>query len=125
MEMSVDELIAASAELDDRAGGLLDKLAGVTARASGNGVSVEVNLDGMLVGLALTDTAIRLGATRLAAEIYRLTQQAAGIALAEGITILEPVAGDDLLALIVPADPEPAAADQQEDFAEVESWAVR
>ena len=123
MDMSVDELIAASAELDDRADGLLDRLASVTARLSENGVSVVVNLDGMLVGLELTDAAIRLVAERLAAEIYRLTQQAAGIALAEGITILEPVAGDDLLSLIVPAEPVPVVLD--EDFSEIESWALR
>jgi hypothetical protein len=123
MDMSVDELIAASAELDDRADGLLDRLASVTARLSENGVSVVVNLDGMLVGLELTDAAIRLGAERLATEIYRLTQQAAGIALAEGITILEPVAGDDLLALIVPAEPVPATLD--EDFSAIETWALR
>jgi hypothetical protein len=122
MDRSVDELIAASAELDDRADGLLDRLASVTARASENGVSVVVNLDGMLVGLELTDAAIRLGAERLAAEIYRLTQQAAGIALAQGITILEPVAGDDLLALIVPAEPVPMALD--DDFSEIETWAL-
>jgi hypothetical protein len=123
MDMSVDELIAASAELDDRADGLLDRLASVTARSSENGVSVVVNLDGMLVGLELTDAAIRLGAERLATELYRLTQQAAGMALAEGITILEPVAGDDLLSLIVPVEPVPAMLD--EDFAEVETWALR
>jgi hypothetical protein len=122
MDLSVDELIAASAELDGRADGLLDRLASVTSRASENGVSVVVNLDGMLVGLELTDAAIRLGAERLAAEIHRITQRAAGIALAEGITIIEPVAGDDLLSLIVPAEPAPVLLD--EDLSTVESWAL-
>lgn len=119
MDRSVDELIAASAELAERADGLLDRLAGVTARVSEQGITVVVTLDGMLVGLELTESAIRLGSARLAAEIYRLTQRAAGRALAEGITILEPVAGDELLALIEPGEP------AEENLAEVESWAVR
>lgn len=120
--MTVDELIAASAAL---AGGLFDRLSRITARASDHGVSVTVNLDGQLVGLELTGAALRLGATRLAEEIYRLTQQAAGSALAEGIGTLEPVAGDALMELLVPEMPQaPEAVPVEEDDFAVESWAV-
>jgi hypothetical protein len=124
--MTVDELIAASADLDDRAGGLFDRLARITARARDNGIEVVVNLDGMLVGLELTAEALRLGAGRLAAEIFRLTQQAAGTALVEGIETLEPIAGEELMSLIdlgEPADP-PAAPAEDPDFSAIQSWAL-
>ena len=91
---TVDELIEAAAELDERTTGLFDRLARITTRACGeDGVEVTVNLDGKLIGLELTDEALHLGAGRLAEEIYRLTQRAAGAALAVGMDILEPVAG--------------------------------
>lgn len=125
--MSVDELIAASVELGDRPGGLFDRLAGIIARAGGeHGVTVEVNLDGMLVGLELSDAAVRLRPDRLAEEIYLLTQRAAGVALAEGITMLEPVAGEDLLSLIDLGDPAltPVPLPADEDFSAIESWAI-
>jgi hypothetical protein len=120
--LSVDELIAASAELEERAGGLFDRLAGVTARASANGVEVEVNLDGMIVGLELSADALRLGAERLAAEIFRLTQEASGSALAKGMAILEPVAGPELMSLI--QEPEVTTTAAADDYSTVESWAL-
>jgi hypothetical protein len=119
--LTVDELIAASAALDDRAHGLFDRLAAVTATARGEcGIEVTVNLDGMIIAVDLTDAARRLGPDRLAAELTRLTHQAAGTALARGLDILEPVAGDTRLGLLVPDEP-PSPGD---DLAEVESWAV-
>jgi len=122
--MTVDELITASTNLDDRTHGLFDRLAAVTASARGEcGIEVTVNLDGMIIALDLTAAALRLGPDRLAGEIARLTHQAAGTALALGLDILEPVAGDALLGLLVPdeAPGPPAAGD---DFAAIESWAV-
>jgi hypothetical protein len=120
--MTIDELIAASAALQD---GLFDRLAKITAQAAEHGVSVTVNLDGQLIALDLSDEALRLGAARLAAEIYRLTLQAAGSALAEGIEALEPVAGDALMELLVPDFPDtPEPLPALEDFSEVESWAL-
>jgi Trk K+ transport system NAD-binding subunit len=94
---SIDELIEAAAELSESSTGLVDRLAGITARAGGAHVEVTVTVDGKLVGLELSDRALRLGADVLAAEIYRLTQQASASALAAGRAILEPVAGDELL----------------------------
>ena len=97
---TVDELIEAAAELDERTAGLFDRLARITARASGeHGVEVTVNLDGKLIALELTDDALRMGADALGAEIYRLTQQASGSALAAGMDLLEPIAGDELAEL--------------------------
>jgi hypothetical protein len=122
--MTVDELIAASADLHDRAHGLFDRLAAVNASARDEcGIEVTVNLDGMIIALDLTAAALRLGPDRLAAELTRLTHQAAGTALARGLDILEPVAGDALLGLLVPDEaPSPLAAG--DDFAAIESWAV-
>ena len=108
---TVDELIEAAAELDEHTAALVDRLARITARAGGqHGVEVKVNLDGRLVGLELTDAALRLGAGPLAAEIYRLTQQASGSALAQGLATLAPIAGAELAELIgLPADIDPAS----------------
>jgi glutamate-1-semialdehyde aminotransferase len=101
--MSIDELIEAAAELDERTAGLFERLARITARATGeHGVAVTVNLDGKLIDLDLTETSVRLGASALAAEISRLTQQASAAALAEGMNVLGPIAGDDLDALLQP-----------------------
>jgi hypothetical protein len=113
---TVDELIEAAATLDERTTGLFDRLARVTGRAGGeSGVEVTVNLDGKLIGLELTDDAVRLGAHALAEEIYRLTQQAAGSALAAGMDILEPIAGDELTELILgSAGPSPAGVTVQQ-----------
>jgi hypothetical protein len=123
--MSVDQLIAASAELDERTRGLSGQLALVTARAnSESGVEITVNLDGMIVAIDLTTDALRLGPDRLAAEIFRLTRQAAGAALAAGIIILEPVAGADLMSLLTPDEAEPAIGHADEDFSVIETWAL-
>src|SRR3954469_25050640 len=109
-DLSIDELIAAGTELGDRAGGVFDRLARVTARAGGEaGVEVEVNLDGMIIGLDLTQEALRLGADALAEEIFRLTHKAAAAALAAGVAILAPVAGDELMSLIDLGASEPVA----------------
>src|SRR5438067_1021083 len=98
---TVNELIEAAAELDERTAGLFDRLARITVRASGElGVEVTVNLDGKLIALELTDDALRVGADALSAEIYRLTQRASGAALATGMDLLEPIAGDELAELI-------------------------
>jgi hypothetical protein len=98
-----------------------EALSRITARASGDlGVEVTVNLDGMIIDLTLTHSALGLGPNRLAEEICRLTRQAAAAALAEAMAILEPVAGKDLFGLI--KQPEPAIA--EDDFPVVQTWAV-
>jgi hypothetical protein len=103
---TIDELIEASIELDDRTAGLFDRLSRITARATGeHGVTVTVNLDGMLTGLELPDRALRQRPEELAAEIYRLTQQASADALEEGFAVLAPVAGAELAAVLNEAMP--------------------
>ena len=122
--MSVDDLIAASADLE---GGLFDQLAAVTARASSeSGVEVTVTLDGMIIALDLAAEALRLGPDALAAEISRLTHQASAAALTLGIDILEPVAGPELLSLLDFDLPEPPAprATTDDDFSQIETWAL-
>jgi hypothetical protein len=99
---------------------LFEALSRITARATGEaGVSVEVNLDGMLIGLSLTEQAVRLGTAALAAEIFRLTHQASAAALAEGIDVVAPLAGPELAALLETREPEP-----EDDFPLVETWAL-
>ena len=95
MSRSIDELIEAAAELDERTAGLFERLARITARAAGDGIEVTVNLDGRLIGLDLTDAALRRGAGELATEIQRLTQLASAAALADGFAALAPYDGED------------------------------
>jgi hypothetical protein len=125
VELSTDELIAASAELSDRTAGVFERLAAITSSIVEGGITVTVNLDGRLIGLELTDEAVRLDPTRLAEEIFRLTQQASASAVADGLAVLEPVAGPDLMELLSPPPaPRPSSVDSAEDFSEIESWAV-
>jgi hypothetical protein len=146
---SVDELLEANTTLNERADGLFDRLARVSATAADRGVEVRVNLEGRLVGLDLTVEAMTLPPDELAAEIFRLTQEASAAALADGLAALEPVAGEELtseLSDIIGARPRPAEApvrertlelvpdpspaapartlDDHEDFSTVESWAL-
>jgi hypothetical protein len=102
MEWTVDELIEAAAELDEHTAALVDRLARITARAGEDGVEVTVNLDGRLVGLELSEAALRRGADALAVEISQLTLRAATAALADGFATLAPLAGEELAALLEP-----------------------
>jgi hypothetical protein len=124
-ELSTDELIAASEVLADRTAGVFDRLAGITSSIVEDGIGVTVNLDGRLTGLELTDAALRLGPVRLAAEIFRLTQLASASAVADGLAVLEPVAGPELVELLAPPPaPQLSLVDSAEDFSAIESWAV-
>ena len=125
-ELTVDELI----ELSTRsAPEVFTALSAITARASGDGIEVTVNLEGRLIALELAPHALAAGPGPLAAEIFRLVQEASATALNAGIEVLAPAAGDDLAAelraLVLPApapvSPRPAPDD---DFSEVETWAV-
>lgn len=133
--LTVDELIAASAELADRADGLIGRLDRITSTAASaeHGIEVTVNLDGMLTDLRLSRQSLALSPPRLAAEIFRLAQQAAGSALSEGIEVLAPVAGAELTAELTgfpptpDAEPKPARRDDHggdEDFSAIETWAL-
>lgn len=132
---SVDELIELSSEAAPE---VFDRLSAITATATGDGITATVNLEGRLVALALEPHALAAGPGPLAAEIFRLVQEASAAALNTGIEILAPVAGDDLAAELralvlpepvkqepvrpAPVRPRPAVED---DFSTVETWAVR
>lgn len=122
--LSVDELIELSTvSMPD----VFTELSKITATANGDGITATVNLEGRLIALALAPSALAAGPDTLAAEIFRLVQEASATALNAGIEILTPAAGDDLaaelraLVLPEPAVPRPPA---EEDFSTVETWAV-
>ncbi|HEY0452069.1 hypothetical protein [Actinophytocola sp.] len=139
---TVDQLVDATAALNDQADGLFDTLGRITATAAGSGVGVRVNLEGRLLSLDLSPEAMALEPDELAAEIFRLTQEASAAALSDGLAALEPVAGEELTAELSeiiaarPSAPVPAPApterapapvrtlDHADDFSAVESWAL-
>lgn len=138
-EYTVDQLIEATTELNDRVDTLFTRLARIECTAHGDGIAATVNLEGRLVDLTLTAQAVALPADELAAEVFRLTQEAAAAALAEGLDALTPVAGEDLAAelrALIDARPKPTVPtapvaepprrtlDESDDFSAVETWAV-
>lgn len=127
-DRSVDELI----ELGSIAvPGVFSQLSAITAGATADGVTVRVNLEGRLVELELAPSALSAGPATLADTIFRLTQEASATALNTGIEVLAPLAGEELtaelrsLTLPAPPAPTPPPAPPADDFAEVESWAIR
>lgn len=104
-------------------------LSAITATATGDGIEATVNLEGRLIALELAPHALAAGPAALAAEIFRLVQEASATALNAGIEVLTPAAGDDLAAELralvlpepAPVRPRPARDD---DFSEIETWAV-
>lgn len=145
---TVDQLLDANAAMNERADGLFERLGRISASASGRGVEVRVNLEGRLVGLDLSVEAMGLAPEELAAEIFRLAQEASAAALSDGLAALEPVAGEEVTAHLseviagrpqstvaptAPVVPEPvpaarparrASLDDHEDFSAIESWAL-
>ena len=128
-DLSVDELIELTTQTSPE---VFASLSAITATATGDGIMATVNLEGRLVALALEPHALAVGPGPLAAEIFRLVQEASATALNTGIEVLAPVAGEDLAAELralvlpepakpVPARPRPPA---EEDFSAVETWAV-
>lgn len=122
---TVEELIDAEPD----AGSLFDLLGAITATAADAGVEVTVNLEGKLIDLDLAPEALDRGASELAAEIFRLAQQAAGVALSDGLATVAPFAGEDLteeLAEIVgvPRTPPAPACPADDDFSAIETWAL-
>ncbi len=125
-ELTVDELVELSTQPTPE---VVAALSEITATATGDGIEATVNLEGRLIALELAPHALAAGPEALAAEIFRLVQEASATALNAGIDVLTPAAGDDLAAELralvlptpAPALPQPA---QDDDFSEVESWAV-
>ena len=124
-ELSVDELIELSEQSTPE---VFATLSAITATVTGDGITATVNLEGRLIALELAPHALAAGPAALAAEIFRLVQEASAVALNAGIEALAPVAGDDLAAelraLVLPEPAPPTAPAQEDDFSTVESWAV-
>jgi hypothetical protein len=123
---SVDELLAAGAALNERADRLFERLDRIRATAADRGIEVRVNLEGRPVALTLSAAAMRLPPDELAAEIFRLAQEASAAALAEGLAAIEPVVGEELTAersdvgAVRPREP----TCPPDDFSAIESWAL-
>ena len=133
-EEPLEQLLERSVEFADATEGLFDKLEAVRASAGGSGIAVTVTLDGRLTELTLSEEALALGGARLAAEIHRLTTEAAADALSLGIAVLTPVVGIEMAAQLAAAtglDEAAAPARRrsapvgEEDFSTLETWAVR
>jgi hypothetical protein len=144
---TVEQLLDANSAMNERADGLFERLGRISCSAADKGVEVRVNLEGRLVGLDLSVEAMGLAPGELAAEIFRLTQEASAAALSQGLAALEPVAGPELteeLSQVIADRPRPAPAppvevvevtttaprprvrslDEHEDFSAIESWAL-
>jgi hypothetical protein len=121
-ELSVDELIELSTQATPE---VFTQLSAITGTATTDGITATVNLEGRLVALALEPQALAAGPDRLAAEIFRLVQEASAAALNTGIEILAPAAGEELAAeLRALVLPEPARRSVEDDFSTIETWAV-
>lgn len=83
-ERTIDELIEIAEEIPDRLG-LAAGMRELRGSAKGEGVSVTVDVQGMLVDLDIGDKGLALGPERLAAEISRLSTEAGGEVLRAGL----------------------------------------
>ncbi|WP_205673452.1 hypothetical protein [Amycolatopsis nivea] len=116
-ERGIDELIEIAEEIPDQLG-LSEGLAALRATASSEGLSVTVNMHGMLVHLDIGEPALELGPDALAAEISRLSTEAGTQALHQGLSAIRAgcvpavaAAVEDELALdeVPEPTPDPAA----------------
>ena len=116
-DRSIDELIEIAEEIPDRLG-LSAGMAELRGSAQGEGVSVTVDVQGMLVELEITDRALALGPERLAAEISRLSTEAGNNVLQAGLKAIRAGCGPDVATAIAgyfklddaPSPPAPAPA---------------
>lgn len=121
-ERGIDELIEIAEEIPDQLG-LSEGLAALRATASREGLSVTVNMHGMLVHLDIGEPALELGPDALAAEISRLSTEAGTQALHQGLRAIRAgcvpavaAAVEDELALdeVPEPTPDPAATREPE-----------
>ncbi|WP_406629846.1 hypothetical protein [Amycolatopsis sp. WGS_07] len=119
-ERGIDELIEIAEEIPERLG-LSEGLAGIRATARGEGLSVTVDVHGMLVHLDIGESALELGPDALAAEISRLSTEAGTRALHQGLRAVRAgcvpavaAAVEDALELGDVPDTEPPAAQKQD-----------
>ncbi|MCX2732723.1 hypothetical protein OOZ19_21000 [Saccharopolyspora sp. NFXS83] len=130
---SVKTLIAIAANLPANRG-LASGMAEIRGTASGEGVSLSVDLNGLLTELTVSEQAIALGPQRLAAEITRLSAEACAESTRRGLVALEWGCGPGVAAAIgeqlTPAEqvsaPDRDSGEDDEDFAEAPrttSWA--
>lgn len=114
MTRTVEELLADADTLPDPT--LSARLDAIERSASGDGVTVTVNLYGKLTGLRFDPVALKLGPERLADRIQELSGEAGAGALAEGRAVLGEL-GDGIF-------PEPQAYTPVEDESLMpSSWA--
>ncbi|WP_409181690.1 hypothetical protein F9C11_35255 [Amycolatopsis sp. VS8301801F10] len=113
-ERGIDELIEIAEEIPEQLG-LSEGLAAIRATARGEGLSVTVDVHGMLVHLDIGESALELGPAALAAEISRLSAEAGAQALQQGMRAVRAgcvpavaAAVEDVLALDDVPEPAPA-----------------
>lgn len=126
---SVETLIAIAANLPANRG-LASGMAEIRGTASGAGISLSVDLNGLLTELTVSEQAVALGPRRLAAEITRLSSEACAESTRRGLVALEWGCGPGVAAAIgeqlTPAERTSAPArsrdrdsdEDDEDFAE-------
>ncbi|WP_051792216.1 hypothetical protein [Amycolatopsis jejuensis] len=114
-DRTIDDLIEVADEIPERLG-LSGGLAAIRASAQRYGLSVTVDVHGMLVALNISETALELGPDALAAEISRLATEAGTEALRRGMQAIRAgcvpavaAAVEDVLPLDDPPEPTPAA----------------
>jgi hypothetical protein len=137
-ERSIDDLIEVAEGMSE-ASAVSAGMDAIRATAHGEGISLTVNMAGMLLELELDEAALSLGAERLAAEISRLTGEASTSALREGLRGIKARCGDRVATMIgaqlgiddEPAPPAPVRPSRREitDDEEggsflVESWSA-
>ncbi|WP_433872501.1 hypothetical protein [Saccharopolyspora sp. CA-218241] len=92
---SIDDLIALAEELP-ASRGLAAGMDAIRGLARGEGISMAVDLQGMLVDLELDERALALGPEGLAAELSRLSGEACSDALEQGLIALEALCGTEV-----------------------------
>ncbi|GAB2684396.1 hypothetical protein GCM10027271_53280 [Saccharopolyspora gloriosae] len=85
---SVKTLIAIAESLPANRG-LAAGMAEIRGTATGEGISLSVDLNGLLTELTVSEQAIALGPQRLAAEITRLSAEACAESTRRGLVALE------------------------------------